>query len=88
MTKKEENLARAMVAESTLLDYSGHKEGQGNGELHDEGESVTTDLVTDLCHLLHLDEKTAGCLDAEKIKRVLMRAFDHFLAETQEADNE
>lgn len=77
------NLERAMWAETTLHDYSNNKEGIGQ-ELYDVGESVVIDLITDLCHLLHLDEKTAGCKSPADIERMLNMAFMHFESEVAE----
>ncbi len=77
------NLERAMVAETTMHDYSGNKEGQhSSDELYDVPESAIIDLIADLCHLLHLDEKTAGCMPVEKVRDTLRIAFLHFEAET------
>lgn len=75
------NLDRAMWAETTLHDYSNNKEGDTGGDLYDVDESVVIDLITDLCHLLHLDEKTAGCKSPVEIERMLSMAFMHFEAE-------
>lgn len=81
---KVSNLDRAMVAETTMHDYCENKEG--TYKLYDMAESVITDLIADMCHLLHLDEKIAGCKTPEQIKDILRRAFDHFEAEKWEEE--
>lgn len=82
MSQEITNLDRAMIAETTLHDYSNNKEYRASGELYDVPESVVIDLIADLCHLLRLDEKIAGCQSMEKVRDTLRLAFDHFEAET------
>jgi hypothetical protein len=77
---KQTPLQRAMLAETILYDYCEYKESLI------KDERAVTDLITDLCHLLHLDEKTAGCKSPEDIHQILTSAFDRFLIETAEKE--
>lgn len=72
------NLERAMRVELLLTDY------RENPHVEFDVTDVK-DLISDFCHLLHLDEKTAGCMSVEEIKLLLDGAFDNFNAETEEA---
>lgn len=76
------NLERAMIAETTLNDYHENKEGIPLDCSSQDGEETIVDLISDLCHLLHLDEKTAGCKTIEEVRGILRMAFEHFEAET------
>lgn len=82
----DKNIERAMVAETTLNDYSANKEPQLD-DLYDDAKTVAQDLITDLCHLLHLDEKTAGCMTPDAIRQLLDMAYDNFHAEAIEPDD-
>lgn len=75
----EENLKRAMRAETCMSDY----------EANDPEDAVSSikDLISDLCHLLHLDEKTAGCMAPADIKDLLEGAYNNFHAEAVEPDD-
>lgn len=77
------NLDRAMWAETTLQDYSENKEGTRETGLYDDACSVASDLIADICHLLHLDEKSAGCMPPDDIRALLDSAFANFEAETE-----
>lgn len=79
------NLDRAMVAETTLHDYSNNKEPSIDRELYDIAESVCIDMIADVCHLLHLDEKTAGLMDRVRIRQLLDTAYNHFIEEVDNA---
>lgn len=87
MAEEVTNLDRAMAAEIALQSYSDAKEGTQGGELYDVGESVCIDAIADICHLLHLDEKTAGCKTPEQIRSMLDTAFNHFMEEVKEEAN-
>lgn len=80
------NLDCAMLAETTLGDYLENRDGKRDIPKAVGGEGVVEEMVTDLCHLLHLDEKTAGCLNRRKIRGVLMRAYQNFLDEMEQEE--
>lgn len=78
------NLEHAMVAENTLRDYADNKE---DGDKYAQGDAtICIDLIADICHLLHLDEKTAGCMTKGQIRNVLDTAFNHWNSETLNAE--
>jgi len=73
------NLEKAMRAETCMMDYPAND--------NEDAASTIQDLITDLCHLLHLDEKTAGCMEPDDIKSLLDSAFNNFYAEGVEPDD-
>lgn len=77
------NLQRAMAAETTLHDYQENKQGYDNPI----DEDTARDLVTDILHLLHTDEKTAGCLNPEQLRAFLDCAYENFMREGPEPDD-
>lgn len=74
------NLDRAIRAELCVQDCY---QVYGNGsEMY--RETSIQDFISDLCHLLHLDEKTAGLKSKEEIRKMLDTAFNNFSEETKE----
>jgi hypothetical protein len=91
MSEEPTNLQRAMWAENSLCEFDVHvRTGGGEGwravdDLYDPPADVAKDLVTNLCHFLHMDER-AGCMDHDAIKALLDSAFDMFEAEQEECE--
>lgn len=83
MSEEPQNIDRAMWAETALCAFDevvriGGGEGiRAVNDLYDPPADVAKDLITNLCHFLHLDER-AGCKSREEIKLMLDQAFNMF----------
>lgn len=85
------NLERAMWAENALCEFDTHARSESAGyglrpveDLYDMPEDVAKDLITDLCHFLHMDDR-AGRMSRNNIECLLQSAFRMFETEQEEA---
>ena len=78
------NLGRMMRAENVLAGYVQDELKSGTREVCKDD---ACDLIADICHLLHGDEKTAGCLTPEEVKTALETAYNNFYCEAVEPDD-